>query len=189
MSEEDAVARLLQEQRAMGLVDQVLKNATPVFDTIDATSKNQLMCGFTAALATSQLSGTPLAKVRESGTVTLQGLEGESLAVAMRTAAATSRSRTQAGQQFAAAVWGLLANALVCRATGRDLQGAAPKGESSHGATYAMNASTALLERLGRYIHQYAAASAEELRKVGLDGARIVDPAAGSRRKGWWPWR
>jgi hypothetical protein len=173
--EESSILGILKEQRLLTELDDLLREATEGFRSVDADPTKPITFGFVATLAVADLVRIPLHRARRERTSAFQALDDPPLARATGKAASTAQSRYDARQNFAGAVWHGLASALRASLIQREL--ARSDREDSSSSVYAANVAGSIFKKIDSYIDLYTSADREVLREAGiLNAAEMVDP-------------
>lgn len=173
---DESLSQLLEIHSTLELLDRNLKEANQFFASIDHDERAKMATGFTATCAVSQLASLSIPEAKEGATASLQALDYDATSQAMKLAGDTSRSRKQAMQELGASVWGLIHNTLLAKCIAAEFE--VQKVPEEHGLAYARNVAESLFAKIDGYIRTYAAASADELKAMGLfSAARAIDPS------------
>jgi hypothetical protein len=148
--DDNDVNRLLQEQQALSLLDNVMRDVNKLFDQLDKNRSAQLKFGFVSILAVSEIARMSFNDVKRVGCSALRSYSGAEIDRASLHASEMARKRQAA--QHSGDHWGVIANAMVAKEFAETMRTKGSKAAREQGAVYAENVAKRLLDEIDKCI-------------------------------------
>ncbi|KFG66728.1 hypothetical protein [Microvirga sp. BSC39] len=168
MIDDNDINRLMQEQKALSLLDTIMRDVNKLFDHLDKNRSAQVEFGFVSILAVSEIARMSFNDVKRVGCSALRSYSGAEIDRASLHASEIARKRQAARQS--GDHWGVISNAMVAKHFAETMRTQGTKSAKEQGAVYAENVAQRLLDEIDKCIAAYRNASQAELKTMGIAG-------------------